>query len=44
VVIAIKHDPELYAMLALTDAIRMGQPRERKLATEKLNRLFEELK
>ncbi len=42
--IAIKHDPELYAMLALTDAIRMGQPRERKLATEKLNRLFEELK
>ncbi len=44
VVTAIKHDPELYAMLALTDAIRMGQPREHKLATEKLNRLFEELK
>ena len=41
---AIRHDPELYAMLALTDAIRMGQPRERKVATEKLSRLFEELK
>jgi len=31
---AIQKDPELYALLALVDAIRLGQPRERNLATE----------
>lgn len=31
---AVKRDPELYALLALVDAIRMGQPRERKLAQD----------
>lgn len=31
---AIQKDPELYALLALVDAIRLGQPRERNLAIE----------
>lgn len=31
---AIKRDRELYALLALVDAIRLGQPRERNLAIE----------
>lgn len=31
---AIQKDDELYALLALVDAIRLGQPRERNLATE----------
>lgn len=31
---AIRRDDELYAMLALVDAIRLGQPRERNLAIE----------
>lgn len=33
---AVQRDRELYAMLALVDAIRIGQPRESKLATELL--------
>ena len=31
---AIRRDPQLYALLALVDAIRIGQPRERKLAIQ----------
>lgn len=33
---AVRSDPRLYSMLALTDAIRIGQSRERNLAIEKL--------
>jgi len=33
---AVKQDPTLYAFLALVDAIRLGQPRERKLAAQTL--------
>jgi len=33
---AVRRDPELYAMLALVDAIRLGHPRESKLAAERL--------
>lgn len=33
---AVKRDPVLYELLALVDALRLGQPRERKLATELL--------
>lgn len=33
---AVRRDPDLYAMLALVDAIRLGQPRESKLAAERL--------
>lgn len=33
---AIKHDPQMYALLALVDAIRLGQPREVNLAKELL--------
>ncbi|MEZ9047669.1 MarR family transcriptional regulator [Vibrio splendidus] len=40
VTIAVRKDPQMYAMLALIDAIRLGQPRERKLALEKLKVLF----
>jgi len=37
---AVRRDAELYALLALVDAIRIGQPRERNLATDLLaNRL-----
>ena len=35
---AVKRDPVLYELLALVDAIRIGQPRERKLATELLEK------
>lgn len=38
---AVKRDPELYALLALVDAIRMGQPRERKLAQDLLAKHLE---
>ena len=31
---AVKQDPTLYAFLALVDAIRLGQPCERKLAAQ----------
>ncbi len=40
---AVNSDAVLYAMLALTDAIRIGQPRERNLALDKLNLLVKEL-
>lgn len=33
---AVRRDPALYAMLALVDAIRLGHPRESKLAAERL--------
>lgn len=35
---AAKEDPELYALLALVDAIRLGRARERKLAGAELER------
>ncbi len=35
-VLAARRDPEMYALLALVDAIRLGQPRERNLAIEAL--------
>ena len=35
---AVKHDPELYAALALIDAIRLGKPREAKLAQQLLEK------
>ena len=39
---AIRRDPRLYAYLALVDAIRIGQPRESKVATEMLIELLRE--
>jgi len=33
---AVRRDAELYALLALVDAVRIGQPRERNLATDLL--------
>ena len=41
--VAVSKDPALYAMLALTDAVRIGHPRERNLALDKLNLLVKEL-
>jgi hypothetical protein len=35
-VLAARRDPEMYALLALVDAVRLGQPRERNLAIEAL--------
>ena len=35
---AVQRDPVLYELLALVDAIRLGQPRERMLATELLEK------
>ncbi len=35
---AAQNDPDLYALLALIDAIRIGQPRERKLAADILQK------
>jgi len=40
---AVANDAALYAMLALTDAIRLGLPREKNLAIDKLSLLFKEL-
>lgn len=37
---AVRNDPRLYSMLALIDAIRIGQSRERKIATEKLSEML----
>lgn len=34
--LAVRRDPEMYALLALVDAIRIGQPREANLASEML--------
>lgn len=39
---AVRQDQQLYALLALTDAIRLGQPRERKLAESQLYVLIRE--
>ena len=41
---AVRKDPQLYEYLALADAIRLGQPRERKLAAELLERSLEPIK
>jgi len=38
---AVRRDRDLYAMLALVDAIRLGHPRESKLATERLAEYLE---
>jgi len=38
---AVRKDAELYALLALVDAIRLGQPRERNLAIDKLQQRLE---
>lgn len=37
---AVRKDPRLYSMLALTDAIRIGQSRERHIASEKLSSML----
>jgi hypothetical protein len=37
---ASRRDPQLYESLALVDAIRLGSPDERKIATEKLSALM----
>jgi DNA-binding transcriptional ArsR family regulator len=39
---AVKKDKRLYALLALTDAIRIGLARERKIASEKLESMLKE--
>lgn len=39
--IAARRDPEMYALLALIDAIRLGQPRERNFAIEALRTWME---
>ena len=39
---AVRRDPLLYGLLALTDAIRIGSARERNLAIDQLNKLFEQ--
>ncbi|WP_217632571.1 hypothetical protein [Marinobacter sp. AC-23] len=38
---AVRRDPELYALLALVDAIRIGNPREANLAAELLKKHLE---
>lgn len=38
VIQAIRHDPELYEMLALLDAVRVGRAREQKIAIEELRK------
>jgi hypothetical protein len=37
---AVQRDPDLYAMLALVDALRLGNPRERAIARDRLARLL----
>jgi hypothetical protein len=37
---AVQRDPDLYAMLALVDAIRIGNPRERSIARERLSQML----
>jgi hypothetical protein len=39
---AVRHDPRLYSMLALTDAVRIGQSRERKIASENLSAMLKD--
>ncbi len=38
---AVRRDAELYALLALVDAIRLGQPRERNIAIEQIRERME---
>ncbi|ARZ00281.1 helix-turn-helix domain-containing protein [Yersinia ruckeri] len=38
---AVRRDPEMYALLALIDAVRIGQPRERNLASGMLMKQME---
>lgn len=38
--VAVRQDPDLYAMLALVDALRLGGPRERGLARDRLASLL----
>ncbi|RLA17927.1 MAG: hypothetical protein DRQ62_14400, partial [Gammaproteobacteria bacterium] len=38
---AVRRDSDFYALLALVDSIRLGQPRERKLAADMLADLME---
>jgi hypothetical protein len=38
---AVRRDPELYALLALVDAIRTGSPREANLAKDLLKKHME---
>ena len=40
VTFAVRKDPQLYEYLALADAIRMGQPRERTFASELLEKIL----
>lgn len=42
--VAVQQDAQLYAMLALVDAIRIGHPRERNLALEMLQSIFKAAK
>lgn len=37
---AVANDPMLYALLALTDAMRIGQPREQSIASENLREIM----
>jgi len=37
---AVQRDPDLYAMLALVDSLRLGNPRERAVARERLGQLL----
>ncbi|MBA2659214.1 MAG: hypothetical protein H0U72_06635 [Nitrosospira sp.] len=39
---AVRKDAYLYSLLALTDAIRIGQPRERNIAMERLDLMLQE--
>lgn len=39
---AVRNDPRLYSLLALTDAIRIGQSRERNIAIEKLTAMLKD--
>jgi hypothetical protein len=41
---AIQQDGRLYALLALTDAVRIGRPRERNLALDMMEKIFEGVK
>lgn len=40
---AVRQDDSLYAMLALVDAIRLGNPREASLAADLLEKIFKEI-
>ncbi|WNJ21377.1 hypothetical protein [Pontibacter sp. G13] len=42
VIKAIRHDPNLYELLALVDAIRVGRAREQKIAIEELTKRIKE--